>query len=97
MSLKPGIGANWYHKYASQLENFDHVVINGRPQKPPRYYDKLRKRADPVSMQEAKDQREYKTLTHHEYGFNNTPERDKVREEVMLSRRSTHKIRKGNL
>jgi len=97
MSLKPGIGADWYHKYASQLENFDHVVVNGRPQKPPKYYDKLRKRADPLSMEEAKAQREYKTLTSTSYAENNTPERDKVREEVMTSRRSTFKIRKGSL
>lgn len=44
MSLKPGIGAGWYEKYASQLDAFDHVVVNGRPSKPPRYYDKLRRR-----------------------------------------------------
>lgn len=97
MSLKPGIGAGWYEKYAQQLENFDHVVINGRPQKPPRYYDKLRRRKDRLSMEEAKAQREFKALTSSSFKENNSPERDAVRIEVLESRRKNLKIRKGEL
>lgn len=97
MSLKPGIGALWYQKYASQLEDFDHVVVAGRPQKPPKYYDKLRRRADRVSMQDAKDQREHKALTSSSHKENNSPERDEVREAVAVSRRNFYKVRKGDL
>jgi len=41
MSLKPGIGADWFKKYKSDVYNFDYVVVNGQKCKPPRYYDKL--------------------------------------------------------
>lgn len=40
MSLKPGIGAGWLDKYASDVYPHDYVVINGKQAKPPRFYDK---------------------------------------------------------
>lgn len=45
MSLKPGIGANWLSKYSSDVYPHDHVIVKGKECKPPRYYDKLIKRA----------------------------------------------------
>lgn len=41
MSLKPGIGANWFKKFSSDVYPRDAVVLDGTPSKPPRYYDKL--------------------------------------------------------
>lgn len=41
MSLKPGIGAEWFRKYKSDVYNFDYVIVNGVQCRPPRYYDKL--------------------------------------------------------
>lgn len=48
MSLKPGIGGSWFEKYESDVYPSDEVIINGRPMKPPKYYDKLlaRRNAD---------------------------------------------------
>lgn len=40
MSLKPGIGFDWYAKFRSEVFPRDRVVINGREVRPPRYYDK---------------------------------------------------------
>lgn len=45
MSLKPGIGADWLSKFASDVYPHDHVIVKGKECKPPRYYDKLIKRA----------------------------------------------------
>lgn len=39
MSLKPGIGSDWYDKYWSDVFPRDFVVMNGMKVKPPRYYD----------------------------------------------------------
>lgn len=40
MSLKPAIGLEWLSLYGHQLADHDRVVINGRPQKPPKFYDR---------------------------------------------------------
>lgn len=39
MSLKPGLGKAWFDKYRSDVYPSDMVMVDGRPRKPPRYYD----------------------------------------------------------
>lgn len=39
MSRRPAIGREWFEKWGDHVYAHDHVVINGRPQKPPKYYD----------------------------------------------------------
>lgn len=82
MSLKPGIGATWYDKYKSDVVTHDTVVINGVATKPPRYFDKLLKRSDPLAMEDAKDRRAFEG-----YGrrADNTDRRLADREEVTLA------------
>lgn len=43
MSLKPGIGQEWFEKYGRSdiYDSGDFVVINGKKYRCPRYYDKL--------------------------------------------------------
>jgi len=42
MSLKPGIGYDFFMKYYEDIVNYDRVVSRGgKESKPPRYYDKL--------------------------------------------------------
>lgn len=41
MSRKPGIGANWLHKYSNDVYSIDGVVKDNFILQPPRYYDKL--------------------------------------------------------
>lgn len=45
MSRRPGIGAGWFEKYASDVYPYDRVIIvdneKTRKLRPPRYYDKL--------------------------------------------------------
>lgn len=41
MSLKPGLGESWFRKFESDVFPSDQCVIDGRPHKPPRYYEKL--------------------------------------------------------
>ena len=39
MSLKPGIGAEWFKKFKDDVYPHDFVVVGGRKMRPPRYYD----------------------------------------------------------
>lgn len=39
MSRRPGIGAGYYEKYGREVAEHDSVIIDGRPVKPPRFYD----------------------------------------------------------
>ena len=41
MSLKPGIGFQWFKQFRHEVGTHDGVVVRDRLCKPPRYYDKL--------------------------------------------------------
>jgi len=40
MSRRPAVGRRWIEKYWREVYPRDEVVVNGFPQKPPRYYDR---------------------------------------------------------
>jgi hypothetical protein len=40
MSLKPGIGYDWYKRYKADVYPHDYVIVNGKKVKPPKFYDK---------------------------------------------------------
>lgn len=58
MSRNPGIGNEWARKYTSSVYPHDRVVINGKPAKPPRYYDQQLEKKDPAMYERVKEQRE---------------------------------------
>lgn len=88
MSLRPGIAAQWFEKFRSDVVTGDYVVHDGRKFGVPRYYDKLLKRADPDLLASNKESRETKALP---YRFDSSPERLVVREAVEIARLNTLK------
>lgn len=86
MSLKPGIGAEWFKRYKSDVYNFDSVVVNGQLVKPPRYYDKLLSVSDPDTF-EALELSRYLKIT-PEVVADSSAARLAVREQVARSRLS---------
>lgn len=56
MSLKPGIGGDWFDRFHTDVYPHDRVVIRGKEVKPPKYYDTLLERRNA-------DMREYLDLT----------------------------------
>jgi len=91
MSLKPGIGALWIEKYTNDVFNYDHVVINGREQKTPRYYDKYLEQTNPERLEAIKKKRKLKAINTE---GENTPARLKVREQVTKAR---YKLKKRTI
>ncbi len=77
MSRRPGIGAEWFKKFYSDVYPRDEVVVRGKKQKPPIYYDKLLEAKDPELMARIKRARRKASLNDPD----NTPERRKVIEE----------------
>lgn len=51
MSLKPGIGARWLEKYATDVFPEGRVVVRGHQSKSPKYYDKKYKEIDPFGYE----------------------------------------------
>lgn len=88
MSLKPGIGAPWLEKFASDVFPHDYVVVNGKEQKPPRYYDKLFDVKDPAGLEEVKYLR---FVEAQKYLSDNTVERLAVKETVAKARTNQFK------
>lgn len=85
-SLRPGIGKGWFDQFAmSDVYSFDELVINGSKMRPPRYYDKLLERLDPVRFAEIKESRLAKSLLYREKG-DSTYTRLLDREKVTLLR-----------
>lgn len=83
MSLKPGIGGQWFEKYSSDVYGAgDYVVINGRKCKPPRYFDKLLRRKDVLMYDDVKTMREFNAYDSREH---NLDDRLAVRERVKIA------------
>ena len=79
MSLKPGIGAEWYKKYRSDVYPHDYVVVRGKKVRPPKYYDKKYKTDYPYEYDELLYIRDKRAKLNSE---DNTPERLAVKEQV---------------
>ena len=80
MSTNPGIGREWFEKFASDAFPSDFVVIDGQKHPVPAYYKKM------ISDREAflvVVNRKKRSLLHKD---NNTPERLKAREEVQAAK-----------
>lgn len=77
MSLKPGIGETWFHKFKSDLFPHDYAITpDGRKTPVPTYYRKLLAREDPDLAETLKRARVDKS----KLDPNNTPERLATRE-----------------
>jgi len=83
MSLKPGIGYEWYKKYTADVYPNDYVVIRGKKVKPPKFYDKKYKIDYPYEYDELIYKRENSAKLHSE---DNTPERLAVKEQVIRAK-----------
>ena len=83
MSLKPGVGANWFKRFQSDVYPHGMVVVNGVECRPPRYYDKLFERDDGVEygLLQFRRDLEARALAH-----DNTPERLEVKRKVVEAR-----------
>lgn len=57
MSLKPGIGTDWYEIYGKNAHEKDFITMNGVKMKPPSFYDKLLEKVDEKRLEEIKEAR----------------------------------------
>jgi hypothetical protein len=83
MSLKPGIGYEWYKQYTADVYPHDYVVVRGKKVKPPKYYDKKYKIENPYEFDELLYIREKSAKLRHE---DNTLERLAVKEQVTKAK-----------
>lgn len=77
MSLKPGIGYEWYKKYKKEVFPLDRVVMNGQEMKPPKYYTRKLQDENPEMHEQIIMQREAKGKKHR---ADQTEERLEVKE-----------------
>ncbi len=81
MSNRPGIGAEWFLKFGSDVFPSDEVVARGFPSKPPRFYDGLYEIDNPVDFDRIRRDR---MVASRKRSADNTPERLEVRETCKL-------------
>lgn len=55
--MSRNLGKSWWEKYHHQVIAHDHVIINGRRQKPPKAYDRWLKARSEIAAEMIKDQR----------------------------------------
>lgn len=82
MSRRPGIGAGWLSKYKSDVYPDDHVIINGKPIKVPKFYDNKLELTDPTLYRKTLAKRKQTAISNP----NNTPDRLAVREKCKLAK-----------
>lgn len=58
MSLKPGIGHDWYMRHRGDFHNWDKAVHDGKLFPVPKYYDRLLERVDPQRLSDLREARE---------------------------------------
>ncbi len=80
MSRRPGIGKPWLEKFKTDVYPSDEVISNGKPARPPKYYDD---QLDQVELDDIKAQRkkDAEIFIKHQ-----TPERLAVREYIAKDR-----------
>ncbi len=78
-----GIGKLYLETYQSDIYDHDHVIINSKKTRPPRYYDKQYEITNPDDLASLKLARERNAQRHRD---NNTPERLAVRETIQETR-----------
>lgn len=83
MSLKPGIGYEWYKQYKNDVYPHDYVIIKGKKVKPPKFYDKKYKTDYPYEYDEILYKREINGKLNSE---DNTLERLIVKETVQQAK-----------
>lgn len=89
MSLKPGIGADWFRRFHSEVTVRDAVLLNGSFHTPPRYYyESMLKNMDGSLYDDLKFQRFEKAMRLAE---DNTPQRLADRHQVALARSKLNK------
>lgn len=91
MSRRPGIGRGWYDRYGYEVAENGSVVVNGREQKPPSYYDDILERMDPDRYR--KQKRDRKTRIDP---ADNTPERLETRRRCAVARYHLQHARETN-
>lgn len=57
MSRRPGIGAAWFRRYYRDVFPRDHVIVQSREMRPPKYYDKLYEAVFPSDFDRIKTNR----------------------------------------
>lgn len=60
MSLRPAIGRDWLDLHGLSVYDHDRVIINGRPQKPAKYYDRWLEKIAPSKIETIKANRRAK-------------------------------------
>jgi len=94
MSRDPGIGANWFDRFRSDVYPSDEVVARGRTSKPPRFYDQLLERKTSVygPLEKGLNRESWSRLKRDRAKARNhadeTPERLAVREVCAIARNS---------
>lgn len=83
MSRRPGIGSEWFKKFASDVYPSDEVVHDGKKFRPPKFYDRELEKERPETLEAMKSKRRRAAAKHK---TNNTPERLEVRETVTRSK-----------
>lgn len=58
MSRRPGIGRPWFENFKSDVYPSDEVITRGAACRPPRYYDNLLQKTDPVTLDSLKKARQ---------------------------------------
>ncbi len=90
MSLKPGIGHDFYQKYKSDMYPSDEVILKGKKLQVPKYYDKLFDLTDHEIFAMVKQDRE-EQFKKHEADY--IPERLAVRENCCKAK--IKKLKRG--
>lgn len=80
MSRRPGIGKTWLNQFSTDVYPSDQVIVNGKPARPPKYYDQQYEGSDPGAFKQIRSAR---VRAGAKQQSNNTPDRLAIREKCL--------------
>lgn len=87
MSLAEGIGKKWLEQYKTDVYPHGQVFTRGKPNRAPRYYDKIYKNESPEDYAEMKTMREFQA---EQYLADNTT--DRLRQKEVVKQAQLNKL-----
>jgi len=56
--MSRNIGKDWWNTFGHQVADHDHVIVEGKTQKPPKAYDRWLEEINPLKIGEIKEKRQ---------------------------------------
>ena len=91
MSLKPGIGDQWYKEHKEEIWKQGYIqCTNGKRARIPRFYEKQMEAEDPIRLWQIKKERQAKIIAANRYTYQNKDYAEDLKTKERITKKKMH-------